>query len=128
MGTGKFLGGVALLLAALPYTAHAQSAGDSTVGKRLFAQCRSCHTTDADGPKMVGPNLHGVFGRKAGSLPGFEYSDAMKKTGIVWDDAKLNDYIKQPSAFIPGNKMAFMGVVKDQARLDIIAYLKEVAK
>jgi cytochrome c len=108
--------------------AYADGGGDPAVGKRQFAPCTSCHSIEADAPDKIGPSLHSIVGRKAGSLPGFSYSEAMQKSGIVWDEHLLDAYIKQPSAVVPGNKMAFFGVKNDQARADIIAYLKEAAK
>jgi cytochrome c len=107
---------------------HADSGGDPAMGRRLFAPCSSCHTTEANVPAKLGPTLHGIFGRKAGSLPGFSYSEAMQKSGIVWNESTLDAYIKEPSAVVPGNKMLFSGVPKDQARADIIAYLKQATK
>lgn len=108
--------------------AHAADAGDPVMGKRQFAPCTACHTTEADGPNKVGPNLHGIIGRKAGTKADFTYSDAMKASGITWDAAKIDAYITKPSALVPGNKMAFMGVAKDDVRANIIAYLKEATK
>ena len=106
--------------------AHAQ--GDPVEGKSQFAQCTACHTIEAGAASPVGPNLHGVFGRKAGSTAGFVYSDAMKASGIVWDEAKLDAYITKPSAFIPGNKMAFIGLAKANVRANIIAYMQAATK
>ncbi len=93
----------------------------------MFAQCTSCHTIVSGESPKVGPNLHGLIGRKAGSQPDFVYSDAMKSSGIVWDEQVLNDYLKLPSARVPGNRMVFAGVPKDQDRADIIAYIKETS-
>jgi len=102
--------------------------GDPDLGKRQFAQCMACHTVEDGGPNKVGPNLHDIFGRKAGTLPGFSYSDALKNSGIVWDEAKIDEWIKKPAALVPGTKMAFFGVANDQARANIIAYLKQATK
>lgn len=107
---------------------HAEGGGDPIMGKRLFAQCGSCHSIVADKPSIVGPNLHGILGRKSGTSPGFAYSEAMQKSNIVWGESELDAYIKQPSSYVPGTKMAFLGVTKDQARADIIAYIKEATK
>ena len=109
------------LFVALPGTASAQ---DAAAGEKVFNQCKACHTIEAGGPNRVGPNLHGVVGRKAGSVAGFNYSDAMKGAGD-WDEASLDKYLTDPKAAIPGNKMAFAGVKNEQARKDLIAFLKK---
>ncbi len=106
----------------------ARADGDPDMGKRQFAPCTACHTTEEGGPDKVGPNLHGVIGRKAGTKPGFAYSDALKNSGIVWDEAKLDEWIKKPAALVPGTKMAFIGISNDQVRANIIAYLKQATK
>lgn len=106
----------------------AQAAGDAAMGKRQFAPCTACHTVEAGGIDKIGPNLHGVIGRKAGTKADFAFSDAMKKSGITWDEAKIDAYITKPAALIPGNKMAFIGVSKEDVRANILAYLKEATK
>jgi cytochrome c len=117
-----------VLLMSVVTQVRADAGGDPVMGKRLFAQCGSCHTIAADGPSTIGPNLHGIIGRKAASVPGFAYSEALQKSAIVWSEPELDAFIKQPSAFIPGTKMVFLGVTKDKARADIIAYIKEATK
>lgn len=110
-------------------TVAAQAAdGDAAAGKTVFNVCKACHTIEAGGPNRVGPNLHGIVGRKAGTHDGFSYSDAMKNSGITWDEAKLNEYVKDPKATVPGNKMAFAGVKDDAKRADLIAYLASESK
>jgi cytochrome c len=99
-------------------------ADDADAGKKVFNQCRACHVLD-DKTNRVGPHLGGVIGRKAGSVEGFSYSEAMKNSGITWDDESLEKYLKDPKGAIPGNKMAFAGVKKDDDLKNLIAYLKE---
>ena len=103
------------------------AAGDPDKGKAQFAICKICHSLDA-GKNMLGPSLHGVFGRTSGTAPGFNYSPAMKAKAVVWDEDTLNQYLADPKAFVPGNKMTFAGVKKDDARADLIAYLKQATQ
>ncbi len=105
--------------------ALAQS-GDATRGERLFnQQCKACHTVEKDGRNSIGPNLHGLFGRKAGTAQGFQFSEAMEKSGIVWDDKTVGEYLKDPKGRVPDGKMVYAGL-KQQAQLDdVIAYLKK---
>ncbi|MCB1520753.1 MAG: cytochrome c family protein [Hyphomicrobiaceae bacterium] len=113
----KFALATALMLA-LPTIA---SAADVENGKSVFKKCKACHAVD--GKNKVGPHLDGVFGRKAGAVEGFKYSDAMINSGKTWDEATLGDYLKDPKGYIPGNKMVFVGVKDDADRADLVAYL-----
>jgi len=115
---------VILLLAFLVASQAAQS-GDPAAGQAAFAKCRICHAIDAGGHNPVGPNLHGVFGRKAGTSDKFAYSEAMKNSGIVWGDDNLAKYLRSPREFIPGNKMAFPGIKEDGQIADLLAYLHQ---
>lgn len=99
-------------------------------GRRAFRECAVCHLVAAPGTKdaemkLIGPNLHGVVGRKAGSLPDFAYSKAMRESDVVWNDATLDAYIAQPAKTIPGNRMSFVGEPDAEKRAAIIAYLKD---
>ena len=100
------------------------AAGDPAAGQKVFNKCKTCH--EVDQPKnKVGPNLVGLFGRKAGSVADFKYSDAMKNSNVVWTETTLAEYVKQPKEFIVGNKMTFPGLKSDQEVADLIAYLKQ---
>jgi cytochrome c len=117
---------VSVLLIATAGAACAQSAES---GERTFnQQCRTCHRVEKDVVSPVGPSLYGVVGRKAGSAAGFEFSEAMKKSGITWDEASLADYLKDPKAKVPGGKMIFAGLKRPSQVDDVIAYLKKAAQ
>jgi cytochrome c len=92
-------------------------------GRRVFAQCRSCHTLDEGAGNRVGPNLHGVFGREIGSVEGFSYSRPVQDANFVWDAEQLDHWLQNPQTFLPGNRMAFAGVRDETQRRDLIAYL-----
>ena len=117
---------VVLTLAA---TAALAQSGDATRGERLFnQQCKVCHTLEKGGRNGIGPNLFGMFGQKAAAVDGFSFSEAMHKSGIVWDDKTTTDYLKDPKASVPGGKMVYAGL-KQQAQLDdMIAYLRKATQ
>jgi len=103
----------------------ANAAGDPANGEKIFAKCKACHTVEV-GKNKIGPSLAGVVGRKSGTAPNFNYSDAMKNAGLTWDEATLNTYLTNPKKLVPGTKMAFPGLPQEQDRLDVIAYLKSI--
>jgi len=98
--------------------------GDAAKGEKVFAKCKACHTVEA-GKNKVGPSLAGLFGRTAGTAAGYNYSDAMKSSGIVWSDETLHKYLEKPKDMVAGTKMAFPGLREAQDRDDVIAYLKQ---
>lgn len=98
--------------------------GDAKLGAKLFKnRCAQCHTVEKDGGNKIGPALHGLFGRKTGSVEGYSYTDANKQKGITWDDDTLFAYLENPKKYIPGTKMAFGGLKKEKDRKDLIAYV-----
>jgi cytochrome c len=101
-------------------SAYAQADGEKVFKK----YCTACHTVEA-GKNRVGPSLAGIVGRKAGTVSGFAYSDANKNSGVVWDADKLDEYLQNPKKFMPGTKMVFAGIKKDEERKALIDFLKE---
>ena len=112
----------ATLIVASAATAAAQ---DANKGATVFGQCRACHQIGEDAQNMLGPELNGLNGRKAGSVPDYAYSDANKKSGIVWTDATFKQYIKNPAAMVPGTKMTFVGISDEQKIADLWAYVSQ---
>ena len=126
MKLSGFLSGAVVLLP-FALTAQAQAVGDAQRGAQVFAQCKVCHSLEA-GKNMIGPGLHGLFGRKVGSVPGYAYSPAMKNANVTWNDDTLSKYLADPKAFIPGDKMVFGGI-KDPSKLgDLLAYLNRATR
>jgi cytochrome c len=117
-----------LLVLAVMVAGTALAAGDAKRGAQLFRQCAACHSLEP-GEHLTGPSLAHVPGHKAGTTPGFQrYSDALKRSGLTWDDATLDRWLTSPEGLVPGNGMTFPGVRDAQARQDLIAYLKAAAE
>ena len=110
---------------ALAGTAGAASAQDAALGEKVFLKCRACHQIGEAAKNAVGPVLNGIVGRKAGTYPDYSYSDANKNSGLTWDVATLKEYLKNPRAKVPGTKMIFPGLPKDEDIDNVIAYLKQ---
>jgi cytochrome c len=120
-------GGVAISLATA-VVAQAAPQGDPARGHDVYFQCLACHSIDAN---RVGPMHRGLFGRRAGSVAGFNYSSAMKSAGehgLVWSEGTLDTYLTNPAKLVPGNKMLFGGFTDAQTRADVIAYLKQATE
>lgn len=99
--------------------------GDAVAGAKVFKKCQACHSIVAAEGNKIGPNLHGVIGRKSGTQEGFNYSDAMKSVGIAWDEVTLEKYLRDPKGFVPKNKMAFAGLKKDSDLANVLAFIKQ---
>jgi cytochrome c len=100
-------------------------AQDVANGQHSFNKCLPCHAIGPDAENKIGPQLNGLDGRHSGTAPSYSYSDANKNSGIVWGEATFKDYIKNPSAVVPGTKMTFAGIKNDQEINDLWAYVKQ---
>lgn len=101
---------------------------ENKLGRRVFLLCAACHNVVKGEPHKVGPNLNGFLGMKAGMKADFEYSEALKNKGIVWSEETIREWLENPASYVPGTKMAFVGVKKKEQQDALIAYLKEVTK
>jgi cytochrome c len=99
-------------------------AADAAKGAVVFKKCASCHAIEAGKASRLGPNLYGVYGRKAAAVPNYAYSAALKASGLTWTPDKLDAYITKPSALVKGTKMAYFGLRNATDRADLIAFLK----
>jgi cytochrome c len=113
------------LLASIFMFAGTALAEDIQAGEQVFKKCRACHAVGVDAKNKVGPQLNGLFGRSAGSVEGYRYSDANANSGIVWSEENFAEYIRNPRGYLPGTKMAYVGLKKDDEVVDIIAYLRQ---
>jgi cytochrome c len=112
---------------AIAASAGATQAQDLSAGETSFRKCAPCHSIGEDAANKVGPILNGLDGRKAGVVEGFNYSDANKNSGITWNEASFEEYIKDPRAKVPGTKMVFAGIKNDKELKDLWGYLKQFA-
>jgi cytochrome c len=114
-----------LAIVAVAASAELAVAQDAEAGAKVFMKCHACHQTGEGAKIAVGPVLNGVVGRPAGTYPGYSYSEANKNSGLVWDEATLKEYLKNPRGKVPGTKMIFPGLSKDEDIENVIAYLKQ---
>lgn len=105
--------------------ASAAPAGNVAAGKVIYQRCLACHALEYD---RTGPRHCGLFGRRAGSVPGFAYSDAMKRSRIAWDEKTLNLFLADPLRTVPGTSMGYAGIKDRTERSDLIAYLKQAGQ
>lgn len=125
----SWAGAAVAILVGLAATPAFAQAGNAARGERVFnQQCKTCHSLEKDDSSVTGPTLHGVFGRKAGTAPGFQFSPEMIKSGIVWDEATLAEYCQDPKAKVPDTKMVFNGIKQPGQLADLVAYLKQATQ
>jgi len=123
MKTPLVVAALGFLLAASGWVGQA-AAQDADAGAKVFNQCRACHQVGETAKNLIGPKLNGLFGRVAGSIEGFKYSDANKNSGITWSEAVFAEYIQNPKAKMPGTKMVYAGLKNEQQIADLTAFLK----
>src|ERR1700735_686002 len=116
---------VAILPLLIATSAMADEPGAVTA---VLQKCKICHALTQQGGNHVGPDLFGMFGRKAGSVAGFNYSLAMKDSGTVWDDETLAKFLRDPKNSVPGNRMSFPGIKNDAVLQDLLAQLKQATQ
>jgi cytochrome c len=101
------------------------AAGNADAGAIVFKKCRACHTVGIDAKNGVGPALNGIVGRPAGTYPDYGYSAANQNSGLIWDEPTLATYLRAPRKLVPGTKMSFAGLKKDQEIADVISFLRQ---
>lgn len=119
----RFVRCMALVVAFAGWGTVAQAVGDAARGEQVYARCLACHALGTD---RVGPRHCGLLGRRAGAVPGFDYSPAMKRSGLVWNEKTLDRFLKNPMGVVPGSSMTYAGVPDATDRKDLVAYLKAV--
>ena len=118
----------ALVIIASSAAASAALAQDAEAGKASFNKCLACHAIGEDAKNKVGPELNGLDGRKSGTAPDYNYSDANKNSGITWNEAQFKEYIKDPKAKVPGTKMFFAGIKNEKEVNDLWAFVSSYDK
>src|SRR3954469_1927202 len=118
----------ALVVIAASSLASAALAQDAAAGKASFNKCLPCHSIGEGAKNKVGPELNGLDGRKSGTAPDYNYSDANKNSGITWNEAEFKVYIKDPKAKIPGTKMAFAGIKNENEINNLWAFISQFDK
>ena len=117
-----------LVIIASSVAASAALAQDAAAGKTAFNKCLACHAIGEDAKNKVGPELNGLDGRKSGTVPDYNYSEANKNSGITWNEANFKEYIKDPKAKVPGTKMFFAGIKNEKEVNDLWAYISKFDK
>jgi len=119
----QYLVGFAVLAAMGLTISPARADGDPALGKTAFNKCAACHSIK-EGENKIGPSLHGIVGRPSHSIESFSYSEPMKAYNVTWDAPTLDHYLIDPRGTVPGTKMIFVGLKKDDERANVIAYLE----
>lgn len=116
---------MAVIVAPLPALAAAAHKGDPVVGKLMYTECAGCH---AFRDNKIGPRHCGLIGRKAAGVPDFKsYSEAMRKSGLVWNEKTLNEFLASPLSYVPETLMGYAGIDDEKSRIDLIAYIKQMS-
>jgi cytochrome c len=113
------------LMSVLAWLGTAHAAGDPRAGESIYERCNACHSLAYD---RAGPRHCGLLGRRAGSVPGFDYSEAMRRSGIVWSAATLDRFLANPAAMVHGTSMGYAGIADPKERADLVAYLAGAGK
>ena len=116
-------GAATTTIALEPVSPAAKVAADAGAKPAAYAQCAACHAVEP-GKHGIGPSLHGVYGTKAGEIPGFAFSEKLKASGLTWDDATLDKWLEAPMKMVPGTKMSYAGLKDPAKRAELIAYMK----
>lgn len=116
---------ISIAIIALASTVGAAVAGDIAAGEKVFRRCLPCHSIGEAAKNGIGPAQNGLKGRKSGTVPGYNYTDANKNSGITWDEATFKEYIKDPKAKIPGTKMVFPGIKDEKEAEDLWSFLEQ---
>jgi Cytochrome c2 len=116
---------ILIAIVALASSTSATVAGDIAAGEKTFKKCMPCHSIGKNAKNGIGPIQNGLKGRKSGTVPGFNYSDANKNSGITWDEVTFKEYIKDPKAKIPGTKMVFPGIKDEKDAGDLWSFLEQ---
>ena len=117
-----------LVILCSAFAAMSGTAAANERGEKIFRRCQACHTLEDGGQQSKGPNLHGLFGREAGTKGGYKFSDAFKWSEVTWTETSLDQFLAEPRTFITGNKMVFPAMRKPEDRVNLIAYLRRATK
>ncbi len=116
---------LAMLLLPMLSAIAAPAPGDPVAGAAAFRKCASCHQVGPSARAVFGPDLNGVVGRRAATSAGYAYSPALKRSGIVWNDATLARFLRDPDDMVPGTKMRFWGIADERQIANLLAYLRQ---